>query len=395
VGQRGGGVAPAPAGAPALPRLFSSNGNERLSEDDAVVAFEALPDEVVAPEIRAKVNLLQSNHRKTAALLAWTIFALASCYGIERLGMLTLTFADHVTDPKEATRRLKSLIAGVLNDRYLAWVRVFERQKSGRIHYHLIVVQKEDIKTGVDFRAVASGVYRTAGAGLRSEWAFWRNTAKLYHFGRTELLPIKSTAEAISRYVGKYIAKHIDCREERDKGVRLAGFSKKARIGSTRFAWVTPGSWVWRRKLKIIGQSLGVHEIGEMNARFGRRWAFRLRDVVARFQLQEYPTLETYIADGRTIVPEMEGSANIRCSVVLPGRTTLGQAIGEAISLLVKPRDRMESAFGAGSFKFLTSQSYVAWIPKEPPCAGALCVFRSGRGAHLNGRATRAKRCSP
>jgi hypothetical protein len=352
LGQREGAGCPASAGLPPLPRLCSSNGNESLTENEAVRAFGSLPGEIVAPEIKAKVNLLQSNHRKTAALLAWTIFALANTYGIERLGMLTLTFADHVTDPKEATRRLKSLIAGVLNDRYLAWVRVFERQKSGRIHYHLIVVLKEDIKTGVDFRAVAAGDYRTAGAALRSEWAFWRNTAKLYRFGRTELLPIKSTAEAISRYVGKYITKHIDCREERDKGVRLAGFSKNARIGSTRFAWATPGSWVWRRKLKIIAASLGVHEIGQMTARFGPRWAYWLRDVVARFQLQEYPTYAAYVADGRTEFPEMEGSVDVRCSGVQPGRTTLGQAIGEAIMLLVKPQDRLEAAFGASTSKY-------------------------------------------
>jgi hypothetical protein len=157
----------------------------------------------------------------------------------------------------------------------------------------------------------------------------------------------KSTAEAIFCYVGKYIAKHIDRREERDKGVRLAGFSKNARIGSTRFAWATPGSWVWRRKLKIIAESLGVHEIGQMTARFGPRWAYWLRDVVARFQLQEYPTMEAYIADGRTPFSEMAGSVDIRCSGIQEGRTTLGQAIGEVIMLLVKPMDRLEAAFGA------------------------------------------------
>ena len=69
---------------------------------------------------------------------------------------------------------------------------------------------------------------------------------------------------------------------------------------------------------------------------------------MARFQLQEYPTVEAYEADGRTALPEMAGSINIRCSAVQPGRITLGQAIGEAITLLVKPRDRLESAFGAG-----------------------------------------------
>ncbi len=336
---------------PSLPCLSSNNGNEGHREPDEVRDFESLPDEVVAPEIREKINLLQSNHKKTAALLAWTIFALAVKHGIERMGMLTLTFADHVTEPKEATRRLKSLIAGVLNPRYLAWVRVFERQESGRIHFHLIVVLKDDIKTGVDFMAFKAKDYRSAPPALRSEWAFWRKTATLYRFGRTELLPIRSSAEAISRYVGKYISKHIGCREERDKGVRLAGFSKGARVGTTRFAWATPGSWVWRRKLKILAESLGVKEIAGMTARFGPRWAFYIRDVVARFQLQEYQTEDLYIADGRLPCHEMDGWTDIHCSGVDGGRITLGQAIGEAIMLLVKPKDRLQAAFGAGSYR--------------------------------------------
>jgi len=258
--------------------------------------------------------------------------------------MLTLTFADHVTDPKEATRRLKSLIAGVLNPRYLAWVRVFERQESGRIHFHLIVVLKDDIKTGVNFVAFKAKDYRSASPALRAEWAFWRKTAKLYRFGRTELLPIKSSAEAISRYVGKYISKHIGCREERDKGVRLAGFSKGARVGSCRFAWATPGSWVWRRKLKVLGEALGVSDIAGMTVRFGARWAYKLRDVVARFQLQDYPTEETCIADGRLPFREMEGSTDIHCSIVNPGRATLAEAIVEALAQMLKRRDRKETS---------------------------------------------------
>ncbi len=349
--QQEGALPPRVSGgvAHSLPCLFSNNVNGSQEEADAPRSFDALPDEIVAPEIREKINLLQSNHKKTAALLAWTIFALAETYGVKRMGMLTLTFADHVTEPKEATRRLKSLITGVLNPRYLAWVRVFERQKSGRIHYHLIVILRDDIKTGVDFEAFQARDYRSAGAVLRAEWAFWRTTSKLYRFGRTELMPIRSSAEAISRYVGKYISKHIGNREERDKGVRLAGFSKGARIGTSRFAWATPGSWVWRRKLKILAESLGVPEIAGMTARFGPRWAFYLREVVARLQLMEYPTEEAYIADERTPFHEMVGWTDIRCSGIDNGRITLAQAIGEVIMLLVKPRDRMESALGKPS----------------------------------------------
>ena len=110
-----------------------------------------------------------SHYRKASVALAWNVAGLAVQYGLDRLGFLTLTFADHVLDVKVASRRLNSLASNVLNDRYLAWLRVLERQKSGRIHYHLIVVLPVDIRSGVDFAAFASGDYRSAGPALRAE----------------------------------------------------------------------------------------------------------------------------------------------------------------------------------------------------------------------------------
>ena len=85
--RSGGTLPPRVSGGvvPSLPCLSSNNGNEGHWEPDDIRSFESLPDEVVAPEIREKINLLQSNHKKTAALLAWTIFALAVTYGNERM----------------------------------------------------------------------------------------------------------------------------------------------------------------------------------------------------------------------------------------------------------------------------------------------------------------------
>lgn len=93
-------------------------------------------------------------------------------FGIERVGFLTLTFADHVVDVREASRRFNSLATDVLRKRYAAYIRVLERQKSKRIHYHLLVVLPDDIRTGCDFDAFANRDYRTAGNHLRCEWAF-------------------------------------------------------------------------------------------------------------------------------------------------------------------------------------------------------------------------------
>ena len=229
---------------------------------------------------------LSTAQKKSASALAWNVQAMAEKHGLERLGFLTLTFADHVLCPKESQRRLKSLRTHVLSQRYQDFIRVFERQKSGRIHYHLLVALTEDIRTGFDFQAAERKDYTSAGNALRSEWAFWRCTAPSYRFGRTELLPVKSTAEGIGRYVGKYISKHIDARETSDKGVRLVEYSSGARMATSRYAFVSEGSAAWRRKLAVFAESVGrAHgdprrSFVMLSDRLGPSWAYKFRDFI-------------------------------------------------------------------------------------------------------------------
>lgn len=212
---------------------------------------------------------------------------MASRWGLERLGFLTLTFAQHITDPKEAQRRLNNLSTGVLRDRYPdGFIRVYERQKSGRIHYHLLVVLHQDVRTGVEFDRFAQGDYRTASAYLRSEWSFWRKTAKSYGFGRTELMPIRSTEEGIGRYVGKYIGKHHATRKEEDKGVRLVEYSRGGRMATTRFGWSSENASFWRCKVRLFAQIMRertghpINEMSDLTFYLGPRWAYHYRDFI-------------------------------------------------------------------------------------------------------------------
>lgn len=253
-------------GAAPLPCLYSNISNE------------------TPPETFLKLSTQQ---KKTAFILSESVSLLAAKHGIENLGFLTLTFAEHILDPKEAQRRLNSLLTGVIKSRYREYLGVFERQKSGRIHYHLLVVMPFDIRAGVDFDELAKGVYQSASSQLRSEWAFWRKTAKGYGFGRTELLPVKSTIEAMAKYVGKYISKHIESRTEEDKGVRLVRYSNGARVGTTRFMFHTDGSSEWRRKVGIFAGIVQAHhpdetikDVTDLSRLLGPRWAYRNGDYI-------------------------------------------------------------------------------------------------------------------
>lgn len=283
----------APEGA-ALPCLFSNNSNEVPSDDASGAAdwerlkrcYQPILDR--AAERRAEaLNTLSPQQRKSAVALGWNVQAMCQRFGIERLGFLTLTFSEHVTDAKESQRRYNSLRSGVLRERYPATIRVLERQKSGRIHYHLLVLLPSDVRSGFDFDAIKRRDYGSACTDLKHEWSFWRKTAKKYGFGRVELLPIRSTEEAIARYVGKYISKHISQREEQDRGLRLVEYSGFGRVANTRFSWATNGGKEWRRKVAlfagIVGEANGYPgkmPYANMKLLLGATWAFKNREFI-------------------------------------------------------------------------------------------------------------------
>jgi hypothetical protein len=228
---------------------------------------------------------LEKKYRKTATALSYNVQEFSHKYGLENLGFLTLTFKDHVTDFKESSKRFNSLATNILNTRYQAWLKVSERCKNGRIHYHLIIALHKDVRTGFDFSQVKQQIYSSANKYLKSEWSFWRSTAPKYNFGRTELLPIKSSHEAIGRYVGKYIGKHMMNREMNDKGARLVSYSKGCRTMTTKFSWYTEGSAQWRNKVKtfayMISDKTGCEPTFEgLREQLGSKWAYNHREFI-------------------------------------------------------------------------------------------------------------------
>ena len=248
---------------------------------------------------------LPGSARRTALALLVNVRAMADQFGIERLGFLTLTFREHITDAREARRRFNSLATGVIRPRYGRALSVLERHKSGRIHFHLLVAMSADIRSGVDFGALARRDYRSAGDALRSEWAFWRRTAPAYGFGRTELLPVKSDAEAMGRYVGKYLGKHFSARQEADRGIRLVSYIGE-RAATSRFSWATPRASAWRDGIRLLVSRL--HELselpeptGEAAARhFGRSWVYRFRRQIAAY------AEDPFAADGEELRQEID-----------------------------------------------------------------------------------------
>lgn len=257
-----------------------------------------------------------SYRRKRKLTVRLAVEYLVKKHGIERLGFLTLTFADHVTDPKEAWRRFKSLRTNAINQRYPdGWLCVLERQKSGRLHFHLLVVCPADIRTGANFGQFRCRVYTSANPALRSEWAFWRNNAKRWRFGRTEILPIKKDGDRLASYVGKYLDKHQAVRLDIDKGVHLVSSSQGVLPSTKNISSNSPSARLWRRKLAVVAKWYGITGLDGFKREFGSKWAYKLGNAVRGVDLAKaavngevhYDSVFQAELDGRHCPDELRG----------------------------------------------------------------------------------------
>jgi len=198
---------------------------------------------------------------------------MALVYGFDHLAFFTGTFPDNVRTIKEAQRRFNSMNTNAMRGRYLAWVSVVQRHKDGRIHLHLVVVCKEDVRTGFDFAAVKRRDYSSAGAYLKAEWKFWRDNAARYGFGRMELLPVRASIEQFAGYVSRYLTRQEGTRRA-EKGARLVRYSKGWKTVYNGFSWV-PDRWRIERvqaQQEEAFRRLGIRNVVDAEFRWGRGW---------------------------------------------------------------------------------------------------------------------------
>ena len=265
-----GADAPAEAGAPPLPCQDSDNFTE-----------------------------LKPYHRKCIHALKLNVESLCDKNGIERIGFLTLTYGDHVKDLKDAQRRFKSLQTHCLKKLFKAWIVVIEFMENGRVHYHLLVVCGEDIRTGFDFEEVKRGNYRSAGTYLRGLWETLRKDLPRYGFGRHELKPIKTCGSAMANYVAKYISKGLANRAPEHKRMRLIRYSRGWRVANCQFAWASPRATLWRAKLATTAKRFGIKSLQGFKHKFGSKWAYYLKDEVMSIRLLQYDSAYLAVIDDR------------------------------------------------------------------------------------------------
>lgn len=277
-GRAGGGVAAGGgdatgrdgrgAGASSFPCLYSNNVIRDEEHTDAVLGLAS----VLSPYQKRQAHALHDNVRRLLALVP----------SLDHIGFLTLTPPDNCADSEEFRRRWRSCQSNFFTPcpEFGHWLAVDERQRRGAWHKHLLVEVAQDIRQGIDWAALARGDYRSAPPYLRGLWRLLRARLPAYGFGRHELLPVRSSAEAMARYVGKYIGKHMGKRRDEDKGKRLISASRGWPKSSATFAWHTDNARLWRRNLGRLAAFLGLPDLGAFADRYGSSWAYHLAELV-------------------------------------------------------------------------------------------------------------------
>jgi hypothetical protein len=287
--------------------------------------FQAQQD---AQAVGKLINQIPARYRKKMFTLRIRIEWMVARYGVNHVGLQTMTIRENVTDRKEFERRFKSIATNAFPKIYLEWLRVFERQQRGAWHAHVVVVTKDDIRTGTDVvglnqllkdkrdRKISqatyyAGIKRMASENLRNIWKEFRRLCglkefqsrrrkgKYYKFDACHLLPIINSAQALAAYVSKYISKGFGQRRPEDKGMRLVGCTRNvSRLCNERFSWANGGGKLHRLKLGVLAGLLKFNSLDDFKENFGSKWAYHLQPILAPIVLPYYEDMKLAAMDG-------------------------------------------------------------------------------------------------
>lgn len=209
---------------------------------------------------------------------------LVAVHGADNCAFITLTLPEDV-DVAELGRRFKSFRTHFL--RGYDWCRVYERQKSGRWHIHLLVAGVEDIRTGSVWKGTKLIRFSRR---LRVLLRAVDKAARASGFGRNETRPIRK-ARAAGAYLAKYLTKMA--RGPQDKGVRLTAISFGApKVANTRFAWLSGRKYL-RPFLDAVRPYEDAYE-GDLSELFtkyiGKKWYY-----VNRLRLNNAKTIDNFV----------------------------------------------------------------------------------------------------
>jgi hypothetical protein len=251
---------------------------------------------------RSRQAPLSRNLYKSQLILGNVIDNLFLRYSVTMVLFITLTFAADLHSTKEAHRLLNSFMNDI-RVRYSKYIWVLQPQRSGRIHYHLLVPVDFDTHQGTDLdpwknrtRYTDADRLKAMGPQFRGESDWWQEKAPRHNFGRVEVAPIYSNGEAIRDYLTRQDWRTSHWPFEEEKSFHFWSCSRSARAGSVKFSWYTPGGRLCRQRLREWAHQQGCDTYEELPTKLGPHWGYRFHchlQHLLRSQEESPPMTET------------------------------------------------------------------------------------------------------
>lgn len=289
-------------------------------------------------DLETRKRQLTPYHAKAAYSLMHNLHFLLDSFPLHSFVFVTLTFPDPVTSAV-ASKRFDSMNRNWMLSHRPYWVGIPERSSRNRLHFHLLVsFAGRHFRDGFDWEAHAHysrasrnrsspGVLRrlfkpvaaSATEDLRWLWGEMRERLPGFGFGRCEALPVRTNGEAVSRYLSKYLTKHIGQRTTADAGAKSVLACSLARRNTTTIAWNSPGARAWRAAIAELCSEMDfpsfssmfeaymaspnfnpkdpncfqiaaavAGELSGLSVLHGPRWAFKLYDLISRASSKFY-----------------------------------------------------------------------------------------------------------
>jgi hypothetical protein len=201
-------------------------------------------------------------------------------FGAEYCGLLTIGCPgnDRLKDAREFSKRLDSFNANLMSGRFVQWLAVIQRHKSGVLHVHIFVVASWEIGYGAYWNEKRRQWCCQPTRECEDEWEVFNPKRMLgFGLGVANLMPMQGDPAALGRYLGRYLGRELGTRRKEDRGVKLVRYSQSwHRVVYGPFSAADYRSLRARERAEDLSKRLWG-SFGNMVRDVGPKWKWHLR----------------------------------------------------------------------------------------------------------------------
>jgi hypothetical protein len=179
----------------------------------------------------------------------------------------TLGFQDNVIDHNEASRRWQPVARWMKEVKHVRFVGVWQRQKRGCWHLHLILDRRVDA-TALRSRAVESGM----GSQVDLQFIRRRESDGEHTISKTTGKKYNGNWDRANYSVVHYLCRYLTRDFQKDFGAQLVVRGGIERTGNVRFAWVDGASYAWRLGFAAVNRNVVRRQVF-LGKKLGCAWA--------------------------------------------------------------------------------------------------------------------------